>query len=202
MGAARVYFGSNDYISELTGLSARSVRRALGELKRAGLIYEEEAFGRSGLRAALSPRVGEAVADEGGRFVRENGTLCPKKVDSLSAAIISDNKEDNKEIATTPSPVYRYLRSADDLTRKGDGGGNPPEVDCRATRIYVSSWGREGIVTMTHEQYDELLSLVGEETLDIYIERLEGLLLSVKGEVYPHSHYRTLRGWLMKDFSV
>ena len=224
LGAAKIYFGSAEYIAELAGLSPRSVHRALRGLRESGLVYDAEIMGRVGLRARQAKRDKSEPCDKG-QIVSEKRTNCHQFDDKMSPPYISDNKEDNKEITTTPTPYKKLLEESEILSRGADAplpagdfcdeedeedyedgesiyriGGKIQKMG--EPQLSVRVFGDEGIVTMTREQYRSLVALVGEETLKYYIERLEALLLSAKGCVYPHSHYRTLRSWLIKDFSA
>ena len=141
------------------------------------------------------------------------------------------NKVDNKEITTTSTPTTKDFNEGDILSARWENGRGThregkdelasdtravplPVDDTRRAeegclgglwsrpKMSVRVWGADGVVTMTEEQYETLVSLVGEDTLGLYIERLEALILKVNGGVYPHSQYRTLREWLTEDFST
>ena len=62
------------------------------------------------------------------------------------------------------------------------------------------SFGYEGIVGLTAEQYRRLLRLVDCERLHAYITKLQGLILE-KG-YRSYNHYKTLKKWILEDTAV
>ena len=75
-------------------------------------------------------------------------------------------------------------------TRKEKTPHNPPKV-------LKTSFGEEGTVKMTQEEYDKLLTRFGESDAKVRIQHLEDYILS-KGKKYA-SHYRTILVWAEKD---
>ena len=191
---------------------------------RSGLRTREVACTHGGINP-------EETEEGFGHFVSENMTKCQSITDKMSVSFIDDNKVDNKEITTTSTPTTKDFNEGDNLSARWENGRGThregkdelasdtravplPVDDTRRAeegclgelwsrpKMSVRIYGADGVVTMTEEQYEALVSLVGEETLGLYIERLEALILKVNGGVYPHSHYRTLREWLTEDFST
>ncbi len=60
--------------------------------------------------------------------------------------------------------------------------------------------GRNGILSMTGEQYNALLSLVDEPSLTAYIHKLEDAVLNKGYRV--NNPYKTIRKWIYKDVRV
>ena len=65
----------------------------------------------------------------------------------------------------------------------------------------VRSFGVDGLVSLTDEQYDHLLTLVDEETLHDYIRRLE-LYMLTPSEHHIRNHFKLLCKFINEDFSV
>ena len=67
------------------------------------------------------------------------------------------------------------------------------------SRFKLVSFGRQGFVAMTPEQYIKLREMVPEEILFCYILRLEE---EIGNGIRTHSNYKTLKKWITEDLST
>lgn len=174
--AGRTLRASREYIARRVGVTDRSVRRVLAELCESGYIKRID----GGFEIDTTALHTEADKTSGGTNRQVNRTNCQGKAEKTSAY----KERDNKYITTTTTNSA-CARDGAEMNR-------------------FDFAGRSEIVRMTPKQYEILSSLVDGEDLDIYILRLEALMknTAMKGTLYVHSPYRTIRKWIEEDTSV
>ncbi len=189
LGEAGLYYGSQKYLSENLGISERTVQRAYRELRERKLIEKVRIGKFSGIRCkdistlSLSDEQKKCESEAISETKPANETHTPSKYRSDTNICTNEPKEPSKcggtiDFYKNPSPKYQ-----------------------------PKSFGRLGYVCLTPEQYKSLCSLVAEETVELYIQKFELMLArnrdapSLKTPA-PHSHYRTIKSWLIKDFGT
>ena len=154
------YYGTQNTLGRVTGLSISTIKRVLSSLIEKGLIEKTQTAKGCIYRCkGVEPEEEEpdtstsllALPDE---VIRENGIPLTSK------------------IIKSPSRA-------------------------RSSFLPVGSLG---VLSMTAGQYNELLSLVDEETLSAYIHKLEKGVVNKGYSV--NSAYKTLRKWIAKDTRV
>ena len=184
--------GSRAYISSATGVTVRSVDRVLAKLTEKGYISRVTECGNSPHATYVAnmdyARICEQMmlrgADERQNVPRKNvskkETKCRAEKDKMSP----DNQEINKEI------INRSSSSSRTYTQEGN-----------FVKYKVRSYGRDGLVSLTEEQYGYLRMLVGTETLTDYIRKLE--LYMLEPHEFPiRNHFKLLRKFIEEDFSL
>ena len=173
-------YGSIEYIATRVGASCSSVKRALNVLLLKNLIIKrsDKSMRTKIYTANLPMLIGK---DPMLSQIDPPGT--DRLADSNMAFEEPDLGYNNKEIikSTTPSS------SAD--------AGQKDEIPVFLT------FGAEGLVMMTMEQYLDLKKRIGEEVLIYYINRLEGSLIMKPG-MYLKNHYKTILKWVREDSAV
>ncbi len=114
-------------------------------------------------------------------------------------------------IETVEKGGYRGLRCSPDKIPKSPPRKTVAEIEeelllCRKPvkpKYEMVELGK-GYISMSRQQYHALLELVPMETLEIYIMKMERFLDGNmgKGISPPHSHYRTIKKWIIEDLSV
>ena len=149
------YYGSQEYLSRLSGLSISTVKRALNSLLDKNLIE------RKIIDGFLTYRIIKPKKDT---------TSLESELEVQAKNLAKIRK---KEI---PSPTVVELRHetlADHLPQKG-----------RPMHEFYDITDN-GIIQMTPEQYFFLVNLVGEDKLLDYIERIENKVLSGEYHCHP-----------------
>ena len=188
-GEFGLYYGSQITLAQMLGISRRTVQRAYRELRERKLIEKVRIGKFSGIRCKDISTI--SLSDEQNKSESEailetkpaNEAQTPSKYCSDTNVCTNEPKEPSKcggtiDFYKNPSPKYQ-----------------------------PKSFGRLGYVYLTPEQYANLCSLVAVETVDLYIQKFELMLArnrdapSLKTPA-PHSHYRTIKSWLVKDFGT
>ena len=255
------FFGSREYLADISGWSVRTVYRVLSRLLSLGLIERTaDGEGRYGYKASEYSihLLSEAekgnflpVLCEESKKSAESTAPCSKKEEltgdtDIKEKAISEKSIITKEQISTSSVKEEIITEKIDLStqnsalrisnsefstdsefsspaaeinkgNKAVGGTKKAEFARIRARIAAKvkkaptpptppkytmhSYGKNGYISMTDEQYTALLSLADGELLAAYMSRLEKMLEeNVRtGKAPPHSHYRTLRKWIESD---
>lgn len=199
MGEHGMYFGTRERLSEQLGLSIRSVARAYKTLLALGYIEKVTRSGKVGVRCVQNegdkplPTVKKSARSEMADDMQsaKGGSGQPEaaqKSTQVRSAPKSEECTANNinEDSQTVIPKTNYLRN----TAK--------------PKFEIMEFGKEGFIQLTPEQYSELRKLVDCEVLQCYFSKMEkmlweGRLNTIPG---PHSHYRTLKKWIISDLGV
>jgi len=208
---------SRKYIAKQVGSSVSSVTRATADLIEKGLIKELGSTEVSQTKiyiADLSKLNKKLDSFYLTRFsdTDENGDAPEAKCEEAATKMQPNKKEDNETINTSSS--------SNACTRSKYGNGLPFSEDimsateqmeiyyCRhLTRKKVKynllSFGKDGGVSLTKDQYIALRELVEYDTLYSYFRRLEAYIDRLpKEEKGIFSHYRTLLRWIKEDLTT
>ena len=172
-GEKGLYYGTNQFLAEASGLSISTVKRALLRLLSKGYIEELTSREHRCYRcteAVMAPRV-----DAEELPYADTEPMPSNKAEEELPSIneINERGLDVRELLADPNvcPTYAYHA--------------------------VSS---EGLVEMTAEQYKRLSELVSADRLAAYIRRLE--LLMKNNGYRTYSAYKTIRKWALSDSEV
>ena len=115
--------------------------------------------------------------------------------DSEFSSPAAEINKGNKAVGGTKKAEFARIRAR--IAAKVKKAPTPPTPP----KYTMHSYGKNGYISMTDEQYTALLSLADGELLGAYMSRLEKMLEeNVRtGKAPPHSHYRTLRKWIESD---
>ena len=223
-----VFHGSRKYLSELFGISVRTVSRTISELLAERLIiFKGETESHSKIYIA-NPKYfhGENTSGEDTfaksaadvnfvntpcQNVSTPETNCPAPLDKLSP----NNKDDSLVIRNTASPaataakrvreenekskLYEKIIEKMPSMRHEEAGDNYHPSYYQSFSYY----GIDGLVKLSDDQYMFLYDWIGEDNLRDYINKLEYYLKNTPGAaIRCHSHFRLLKKWLKKDLSL
>ena len=173
-----LFFGTFNHLAEATGVSVRTVSRAIKSLTQKGLIERCTCSGRSGIRAT------ESITEE--KEIGKESSL-PKK------------REENEEKKQTGMKRWYYIpgRYLVPDVNTGKVYDTPPKYD------YVNV-GKHKLLRMTSQQYDTLKSLIPDWELKRYVDKLEAIHMETAGrpDYWANSDYRILRRWIDKDVKI
>lgn len=195
------YFnGSRSYIAKRTGASLRSVDRALHSLVDKGYIIRilEGKDNKPSVYKAKMSVVAEAEEAErlderqfaDSHFAdsqNDGGVVSFCRGGGVNLA--TDNKEIMKEINCLSSSSSAHAPTGTH-TRGGTG-----------LKYEVKSYGREGLVSLTEQQYEYLRGLVGSDLLAAYIRKLE-IYMNTASDPPIRNHFKTLRRFIEDDYSL
>ena len=175
-----LYFGSLDYIAARTGVSRKTVDRAINKLLSNGLIKRCELAGRTGIRADLS--IPERL----------------RKAERASRADEDTTAEKSEEGAVLPEQQKRRVVPGRFLFPDVNTG----KIYDTEPRYKLLEVGKDKVVKMTLEQYDKLKSLIPDIELKRYIDRLASIHIERSGmsDYWRKSDYRILRDWINEDY--
>ena len=169
-GEKGLYYGTNQFLAEASGLSISTVKRALFRLLSKGYIEE--------------------LTSREHRCYRCTEAVTAPRVDA----------EELPEVDTEPMPsneAEEEIPSINEINERGLDVRellSDPDV---CPKYQFHSVSKEGLVQMTAEQYKRLSSLVSDDKLTAYIRRLESL---IKNSGYrTHSAYKTIKRWVLED---
>ena len=195
------FYSTFDFIATKTGISTRTVGRAVGHLTEMGLIERCKVDGRSGIRAIMSVAEGLMRGKRAACECKE-ATVTEERENALtekSEDTVAEMSEAADEEAQECSPKRRLVPGrylcADVHT--GKFYRSPPEN----TYIYV---GKHKLLKMTSRQYDKLKSLIPDWELTRYITKLESIHKEIAGrpDYWANSDYGILRKWIDKDVKL
>lgn len=184
-----LYFGSQGYAAERIGISLRSVQRAVKTLLDRGLIEKCETDGKRGYRT---------VSD----FYKQKEETPPAPPECEANLDLYECKEYDSE-----EEREDYIdKSGRHISGRTDAFTDRYERLHRYNRPKYEklSFGHEGMVALTREQYDSLRKLVDIETLNVYLTRYE-IMLKEKMEMHrpwPKNAYLVLRKWIEAAHAV
>ena len=232
-GGRGVYFGTVKYLAEAISASERTAHRVLGSLTERGLIEKCIHNNKSAIRCRrvdgealirdkdsekatfTSPEAEDAPCGLDGTSSAEllPPTYVSPEWESQSARFAEEDAAWSKESCTLRDQCSALGCS---LCMRGDMfdsswresyeavGLNPkfkPYSD--KPRYELMSFGNDGAVALTWEQYNELRKLLPSEDLHAYFIRLENFIKHLPtSSPFPHSHYHTLKKWITKDNSI
>ena len=178
------FSGSRRYIASATGATLRTVDRAIDFLLERGYIACGDELGRQTYKAdvELADSWRERCAKES-KKVRKNDS-CQNDTPPVSKCRAEEDKmtPNNQEIIKNINCL-----SSSSRTRK--------------PKYNVKSYGREGYVSLSEEQYEYLCTLIDEELLHVYIRKLE-MYISEKLDHPVRSHFKTLLRFIEEDFAL
>ena len=181
------FYGTREYIREFTGLSINTVDKCIKSLLDKGLIIKMDgiSYRKSNVYTANRDYV---IDEKSGTTV---GTAhLGQNVEKYAQITVSEISTSQKCALQSPnlgSNNKEYLTQNNDNDQKrpfGEEIGN----------MISMTFGREGFVRMTPNQYANLKSRMGEEMLTAYIRRLELFMKSPQCK-FVGNHYKTILKW-------
>ena len=164
------YYGSQEYLSRLSGLSISTVKRAIKSLISKNLIEKIIQDGFLSYRIVTQKSNPPSIEAELEEQAKNFGKIKRKEIPSPTVVELY-NETLSDYIPQKGRPTYEFY----DITSNG-------------------------IVQMTPDQYFFLVSLVGEDRLHEYIERLESKVLS--GEYQCAPDYKLIKKWILEDTAL
>ena len=169
-----IYYGSKNSLSLALGISERTVLRAIKSLSEKGLIEKTQVMDKCGLLASSRSDVPE---------INIKAPLSIKK----------EKEEKEKEVGerdkkTNWEMISKVIRSSSFFKEDYIS-----LEDFDNFKYKLLSFGRNGYVTLTPEQFIKLSELVPADTLHAYILRLEEEIGMGKR---THSNYKLLKKWI------
>lgn len=191
-GDIGLFYGSQKHLAYLSGLSLRSVQRAISSLLAKGYITRIKKAGYKGIKCV-------EIGDKQANF--NKATPCVTNTKTIKKDAESEIYKENfrkKESSQNP-PLTLSVTDA----FKSYIGSSQRSVG-RTVKYDVKGYGRYGFVDMTEAQYNSLLTLVDSEVLLSYVRRFERMLENNTGASppRPHSAYKTLKKWIEADYGV
>ena len=187
VGASGLFYGSHQYIANTLSVSTKTVQRALKALRERGLIEKIELDGRKGYRAVE-------------QFYKEP-PLTPSPEANTDAMLYESEKYDSQEYQDEYEDENGFVHS--DLTDSFKA--NYERLHRHQRPKYEKlTFGNQGLVGLTREQYHALRKLVNQETLNIYITRYERMAIK-KIEArrpMPKNEYAVIRNWIIEANSL
>ena len=203
---AGLYYGSQETLANMLGISLRTVQRAYRELYRFGYIEKTRVGKFSGVKCTHesvnknkdgNARKREQPSETARGGERGQGEA---KKEILSRRIDSASNGARREIETSPivDSVEGVLERRD---VRVDYYRNPDP------KYKLHYFGRHKHVAMTGAQYAELCALIEPEWVEYYIARCDCMVDKnienpINAPPPPHSYYRTIRSWIHKDFGT
>ncbi len=182
-GKGGFYFGTLGYLAKAAAVSQSTVKRALVKLLEKGYIEKCEINGIQGYKSCVSER--EATED------MPDSKSDEAKAAEAEAKFTASPEKDYCEKRESALPAPHVL---EDLDIKIE---SILARDVKRPKFEFYQFGKNGLVSMTAEQYKQLLKLVSQEQLSVYIRRLE-MLMENKG-YRTFSPYKTIKGWIKDD---
>ena len=218
-GEIGLFYGSQNHLAYLSGLSLRTVQRALSSLFKKGYIARTEKTNCKGIECKNEKKSELSVSSA---VITEHAY---QKIDAKSE-ISEENPREKKQPASPIEKIQLSIKKEEksapmnELTEAQDSSkktrlpsitnsfrnyvGNSNRSVGRAVKYDVKGYGRYGFVCMTEAQHTSLLSLVDSEVLTSYVRRLEMMLENNTNTSPPppHSAYKTLKKWIEADFGL
>ena len=181
------FYGSQEYLVELTGYSKRTVVSAIGELEKMDLIVRSKQ-GKKNIYIINTMALEKIDKDELHFDRAKTLTQDGKNLHSESAISAPNNTIENTNNTTT-TPSANAPASAEN--GKSDFVKN-----------VVLRFGKLRSVCLTVWQHQDLRRMVNEDMFNMYVMRLENYLLTLSRGKYVFSHYRTLKKWIFEDLGI
>ena len=167
--------GSTEYMANRIGVSTKTVKRGLKLLMERNLIIKLPDTTRRTNTYIANLKILNSNVPLPGSDVRGNFSTSPESEVPMTEVEMSHN---NKKIKNTTKTTSSTERAKEELPR-------------------FRFFGREKLVVMTCEQYDDLDERLGEKILEHYIIRLEYNIMT--NNLYCKSHYKTIINWARED---
>jgi len=193
-GRYGIYFGTREYLANLLNISTRTISRYLKMLTEKGLIEKTAASGeiRSGYRAIKFPKKLEEEIKNEEEIAEEDAPLARKAPNAKKRA--SEDCEACGEDEDELDDDLEWHRQFADFDVKPKKRPKP-----HTPKYEYATFGKTQEIYMTWDQYFALTKLVDDTEVSSYIARLEKFLETIPKGCSPHSHYRTLRKWILQD---
>ena len=187
------FCGARSYAARATGTTLRTVDRALEELTKKGYLTKEESEGSATpiyrANAELAEQMAKKLAARKAKQKRCKNGICQNSITPVPKCQLTDAK-----IAPNNSMITNNINCLSSSSKRTRAYGHSP-------RFKVESFGRDGGVSLTMEQYEYLCYLIGEEILTAYIRKLE-LYMENPNDHPIRSHFKTLCRFIKEDFSL
>lgn len=207
MGTNRIYFGSQERLSELANTSYSSTRRIIKILLKKGYIEKCEDLGRKGYRSRIdeavlkTSRLKAEKSEKSIKMAANEEKETQKSADKLTKEVIEatkpeDKKERNKVLLSPDLPVYIYEGDDEEEPDEELDDEFEDEPKPKYTFEFFGSPGG-GNIFMTRQQYAELQKLVDPVSLTGYISKLDRMM--IRDGYRTFSPYQTIKRWIEAD---
>ena len=189
------FSGSRRYLAEATATTLRTVDRALASLLERGYVVRVEGDGteRNPIYRTSEEAISEAVQKNRKRKSRTKG--CQKDTCQNDTPPVSKCQSESDKIAPNNQEIIK------NINKLSSSSSSRTRVFDVSPKYEIRSYGKDGLVSMTQEQYDYICSLVGREIAYDYIRKLE-MYMSEPTDFPIRSHFKTICKFIEEDCSI
>lgn len=187
------FYGSVSYISERTGLSESSVKRALKSLTTIKYIFRDSVTKQGTVKYSINkPFLNKYVLNE--EKVNESKDVHEGHFDTPDDVVQNEPAPGSKRTLRGVKMSYNNKEIINNTTSTSSYAGEKDNSS-------IGRYGFEKLVMLSADQIAELYRRYGEDVTEEYIIKLDSYLASYPLS-YFKNHYKTIISWIEEDFRI